>query len=65
MPPRIAGSRRASCVDQRQGGCHGRNEAIFSNPSGHGHNYVLEVTVGGDLDLETGIIANLISVNGY
>ena len=39
-----------------------RNEAVFgrcANPGGHGHNYVLEVTVGGDLDPETGMIADL------
>ena len=39
-----------------------RNVDIFgrcANPGGHGHNYVLEVTVGGDLDPETGMIADL------
>ncbi len=30
-----------------------------SNPFGHGHNYVLEVTVAGPVDPETGMIANL------
>ncbi len=30
-----------------------------SNPHGHGHNYVLEVTVTGELDPETGMIMNL------
>jgi 6-pyruvoyltetrahydropterin/6-carboxytetrahydropterin synthase len=30
-----------------------------SNPYGHGHNYVLEVTVTGLVDPETGMIANL------
>jgi 6-pyruvoyltetrahydropterin/6-carboxytetrahydropterin synthase len=38
------------------------NYAIFgpcSNPHGHGHNYVLEVTVTGKLDPETGMIMNL------
>jgi 6-pyruvoyltetrahydropterin/6-carboxytetrahydropterin synthase len=30
-----------------------------SNPYGHGHNYVLEVTVAGPVDPETGMIANL------
>jgi 6-pyruvoyltetrahydropterin/6-carboxytetrahydropterin synthase len=29
-----------------------------SNPYGHGHNYVIEVTVTGPLDPETGMIAN-------
>lgn len=39
-----------------------RNQAVFgqcANPGGHGHNYALEVTVGGDLDPETGMIADL------
>jgi 6-pyruvoyltetrahydropterin/6-carboxytetrahydropterin synthase len=30
-----------------------------SNPHGHGHNYVVEVTVGGPVDPATGMIANL------
>jgi 6-pyruvoyltetrahydropterin/6-carboxytetrahydropterin synthase len=30
-----------------------------SNPYGHGHNYVVEVTVNGPVDPETGMIANL------
>jgi 6-pyruvoyltetrahydropterin/6-carboxytetrahydropterin synthase len=39
-----------------------QNAAVFgqcANPGGHGHNYVLEVTVGGDPDPETGMIADL------
>jgi 6-pyruvoyltetrahydropterin/6-carboxytetrahydropterin synthase len=38
------------------------NVAVFgqcANPGGHGHNYVLEVTVGGEIDPETGMIADL------
>lgn len=30
-----------------------------SNPYGHGHNYVIEVTVTGPVDPETGMVANL------
>ncbi len=30
-----------------------------SNPHGHGHNYVVEVTVAGPVDSATGMIANL------
>jgi 6-pyruvoyltetrahydropterin/6-carboxytetrahydropterin synthase len=30
-----------------------------SNPHGHGHNYVLEVTIAGPVDPSTGMIANL------
>lgn len=39
-----------------------RNEAVFgkcANPGGHGHNYVLEITIAGELDPETGMIADL------
>jgi 6-pyruvoyltetrahydropterin/6-carboxytetrahydropterin synthase len=38
------------------------NQEIFgkcNNPSGHGHNYVLEVTVKGDVDSRTGLVAGL------
>jgi 6-pyruvoyltetrahydropterin/6-carboxytetrahydropterin synthase len=30
-----------------------------NNPYGHGHNYVLEVTVSGPVDSQTGMVANL------
>ncbi len=39
-----------------------RNRALFgpcSNPHGHGHNYVLEVTVAGEVDPETGFCVDL------
>jgi 6-pyruvoyltetrahydropterin/6-carboxytetrahydropterin synthase len=39
-----------------------RNFATFgacANPGWHGHNYVLEVTVGGPVDPETGMIVDL------
>ncbi len=38
------------------------NQQIFgpaSNPHGHGHNYVLEVTVEGDPDPSTGMVVDL------
>ena len=38
------------------------NDRIFgvcNNPAGHGHNYVLEVTVAGEPDPRTGMIINL------
>ena len=38
------------------------NRDIFgkcNNPAGHGHNYVLEVTVKGDVDTKTGLVAGL------
>jgi len=38
------------------------NRRVFgedANPYGHGHNYVLEVTIGGDVDSVTGMIIDL------
>ncbi len=39
-----------------------RNREVFgvdANPFGHGHNYVMEVTLGGDVDPVTGMIVDL------
>jgi 6-pyruvoyltetrahydropterin/6-carboxytetrahydropterin synthase len=39
-----------------------QNERVFgkcSNRNGHGHNYSLEVTVAGDVDLVTGFVVDL------
>lgn len=39
-----------------------KNEETFglcNNPNGHGHNYVLEVTVQGDIDPDTGMVLDL------
>jgi 6-pyruvoyltetrahydropterin/6-carboxytetrahydropterin synthase len=39
-----------------------RNREVFgkcSNPSGHGHNYVLEVSVASDIDPATGYVVDL------
>jgi 6-pyruvoyltetrahydropterin/6-carboxytetrahydropterin synthase len=39
-----------------------QNEAIFdkcNNPRGHGHNYTIEVTVGGEPDPDTGYVIDL------
>jgi len=30
-----------------------------NNPHGHGHNYVVEVLAGGELDAETGMVLNM------
>ena len=38
------------------------NQAAYgkcNNPHGHGHNYVVEVLVGGPVDRETGMVVNL------
>ena len=34
-----------------------------NNPHGHGHNYVVEVLVGGPVDPETGMVVNLAIVD--
>jgi 6-pyruvoyltetrahydropterin/6-carboxytetrahydropterin synthase len=41
------------------------NYALYekcANPNGHGHNYVLEVTVQGVPDLQTGMVLNLTEI---
>jgi 6-pyruvoyltetrahydropterin/6-carboxytetrahydropterin synthase len=35
-----------------------------NNPYGHGHNYVLEVTVSGAVDESTGMVCNLVDLDG-
>jgi 6-pyruvoyltetrahydropterin/6-carboxytetrahydropterin synthase len=34
-----------------------------NNPHGHGHNYVVEVVVGGPVDSETGMVMNLVDLD--
>ena len=36
-----------------------------NNPHGHGHNYVVEVRVSGNVDPATGMIANLADLDGF
>ena len=36
-----------------------------ANPYGHGHNYVLEITVSGEVDPATGMIANLADLDEF
>lgn len=43
------------------------NRRIFgkcNNPLGHGHNYVVEVTVGGSIDSATGMVMDLKELKG-
>lgn len=45
-----------------------RNRAVYgkcNNPHGHGHNYVVEVTVEGPIDAETGMVANLADLDRF
>lgn len=34
-----------------------------NNPHGHGHNYVVEVLAGGEVDPETGMVVNLVAMD--
>jgi len=36
-----------------------------NNPYGHGHNYRLEVTVSGPVDPATGMVCNLVELDGF
>ena len=36
-----------------------------NNPYGHGHNYVIEITVSGPVDAKTGMVCNLADLDGF
>ena len=36
-----------------------------NNPHGHGHNYTLEVAVSGPVDPSTGMVCNLVDLDGF
>jgi len=36
-----------------------------NNPHGHGHNYVVEVSVSGEVDPATGMIVNLVDLDNF
>ena len=63
-PPAVVVTRRltfaAAHVLRRRDWDEQRNRAVFGACAGdHGHNYVLEVSVGGRADPETGMVLNL------
>ena len=44
------------------------NRSVYgkcNNPHGHGHNYTLEVTVSGPVDERTGMVCNLVDLDGF
>jgi 6-pyruvoyltetrahydropterin/6-carboxytetrahydropterin synthase len=44
------------------------NQAVYgkcNNPYGHGHNYALEITVGGKIDPMTGMVCNLADLDDF
>ncbi len=36
-----------------------------NNPYGHGHNYIVEVTVSGQVEPSTGMVCNLVDLDGF
>lgn len=43
------------------------NGAVYgkcANPHGHGHNYTVEVLVGGEIDAVTGMVIDLVELDG-
>ncbi len=44
------------------------NQEVYgkcNNPHGHGHNYIVEVTVAGQVDESTGMVCNLGDLDGF
>jgi 6-pyruvoyltetrahydropterin/6-carboxytetrahydropterin synthase len=44
------------------------NRAIYgkcNNPYGHGHNYMIEISVSGPVDGQTGMVCNLFDLDGF
>lgn len=44
------------------------NRAVYgkcNNPFGHGHNYAIEITVGGPVDAKTGMVCNLADLDAF
>jgi 6-pyruvoyltetrahydropterin/6-carboxytetrahydropterin synthase len=44
------------------------NQRVYgkcNNPYGHGHNYNIEVTVSGPVDPQTGMVCNLVDLDGF
>lgn len=42
------------------------NQAAYgkcNNPHGHGHNYIVEVRVGGEVDAQTGMVCDLVELD--
>ncbi len=45
-----------------------QNRAIYgkcNNPYGHGHNYMVEITVSGPVDHRTGMVCNLVDLDAF
>ncbi len=60
----FSASHRLHCDDMSDG----ENKRVYgkcNNPHGHGHNYAVEVTVGGHVDPRTGMICNLVDLDEF
>jgi len=45
-----------------------QNRAVYgkcNNPHGHGHNYTIAITVSGPVDLQTGMVCNLVDLDAF
>ena len=49
----------ASLTDDQNRTAYGK----CNNPHGHGHNYIVEVLVGGPVDPDTGMVINLVALD--
>ncbi len=68
MTPEVRITRRATFAAAhilcRDDWSQEKNREVFGAcATDHGHNYVIEVTVGGSLDVETGMVVNLKQVD--
>lgn len=60
---RLSASHRLFCASLGEA----ENQSIYgkcANPYGHGHNYTVEVIVGGELDPVTGMVVDLVELDG-
>ena len=59
---RLSASHRLHCDELTDA----ENHAVYgkcNNPHGHGHNYVVEVVVGGEVDAVTGMVCDLVELD--
>src|SRR6476619_2923951 len=60
----FSASHRLHCEDMSAA----ENQSVYgkcNNPHGHGHNYSVEVTVAGQVDSKTGMVCNLVDLDGF
>lgn len=60
---RLSASHRLFCASLSEA----ENQRVYgkcANPYGHGHNYTVEVMVGGEIDGVTGMVCDLVELDG-